>query len=92
MRVFVTVGSTKFDSLIQAVLSDDVLHAFSAKGYTDIVVQCGDSKLNLPSGLANQTSWTLERDSVRVDVWRFKPSLEEEYNEADLVVSHAGLS
>lgn len=93
MRVFVTVGSTKFDSLIQAVLSDDVLHAFNAKGYTDIVVQCGNSQFDLSSGLvANQTAWMLERDGVRLDMWRFKPSLEEEYNGADLVVSHAGPS
>ncbi|EIM89907.1 glycosyltransferase family 1 protein [Stereum hirsutum FP-91666 SS1] len=91
MRVFVTVGSTKFDSLIQSVLSDDVLHAFNAKGYTDIVVQCGNSQLDPSSGLVtNETAWTLERDGIRLDMWRFKPSLEEEYNGADLVVSHAG--
>lgn len=93
MRVFVTVGSTKFDSLVQAVLSDDVLHAFNEKGYTDIVVQCGNSQFDPCSGLTtDQSGWTLERDGVRVDMWKFKPSLEEEYNKADLVVSHAGPS
>ena len=93
MLVFITVGSTKFDSLIQSVLTDDILEAFRAKGYTHITVQCGNSQFDLPPGVtAYEGGWTFEREGVQLEIWKFKPSLEEDYNEADLVVSHAGLS
>lgn len=93
MRVFVTVGSTKFDSLIQGILSEDVLKAFRLKGYTNIIVQCGNSHFDLPTGVdATRSVWTFEKEEVQIDVWKFKPTLEDEYNAADLVVSHAGPS
>lgn len=88
MRAFVTVGSTKFDSLVQAVLSQPVLHALRSKGYLKLVVQCGNSHIE---GYANSdTLWNFETHRLEVEMWRFKPSLEEDYNVADLVISHAG--
>ncbi|KAI0310895.1 glycosyltransferase family 1 protein [Amylostereum chailletii] len=83
MRVFITVGSTKFDLLVQAVLSLPVIDALRQKGYNDIIVQCGNSQVD---GLESE----FERHGATVTVWRFKPSLEEEYAAADLVISHAG--
>ncbi|TFY81700.1 hypothetical protein EWM64_g2301 [Hericium alpestre] len=88
MRAFITVGSTKFDALVQTVLSQPVLDSLRLEGYSDIVVQCGKSHIE---GFADsETLWTFERHGVNVHMWRFKPSLEEEYNDADLVISHAG--
>lgn len=43
MKVFVTVGTTKFESLVRKVLSEDVLLALKAKGYTKITIQSGKS-------------------------------------------------
>ena len=43
MLAFTTVGSTHFNSLIAAVLTENVLSTFKQKGYTDLVVQCGNS-------------------------------------------------
>ena len=43
MRVFVTVGTTKFDSLVRKVLSEDVLVALKAKGYNQVTIQSGKS-------------------------------------------------
>lgn len=95
MRAFATVGSTRFDALVRAVLSPDVLAALRNRGYTELAVQCGDSALDadvLAAAGAGAAAWTLERGGVRVEVWRFRPSLADEFARADLVVSHAGAS
>jgi beta-1,4-N-acetylglucosaminyltransferase len=88
MIVFVTVGTTKFDLLVQNILSEPVLHILRLKGYSSLVVQCGKSKL----GTISETNWPIEKDGIRVEVWPFKASLHSEYSRADLVISHAGLS
>ena len=85
MQAFVTVGSTKFDELIDAIASEDFLTTLSASGYTRLVVQHGNSKVR--QQFCNGTS-----HGVEVIVWPFKPNLSEEYLAADLIISHAGLS
>lgn len=42
--VFVTVGTTSFDALIEAVDSKGVQDAILGKGYTSLVVQIGRGK------------------------------------------------
>ncbi|KAF9500986.1 glycosyltransferase family 1 protein [Pleurotus eryngii] len=88
MLVFVTVGSTKFDALIRAVLSADVLQCLQAKGYTSLVVQCGNSRTGEP--VPNEGKTKMSREGVDIELWKFKPSLVEEYEKADLIISHAG--
>jgi beta-1,4-N-acetylglucosaminyltransferase len=84
MQAFVTVGSTKFDDLIDAIASEGFLTRLFAGGYTRLVVQYGNSKLH--QKLQAETSY-----GVEVIAWPFKPNLGEEYLVADLVISHAGL-
>ena len=83
MQAFVTVGSTKFDDLIEAIASEQLLARLSARGYTRLVVQYGNSKLPKPF----QTGASQD---VEVISWPFKSNLTEEYHAADLVISHAG--
>jgi UDP-N-acetylglucosamine transferase subunit ALG13 len=66
-----------------------VLNALAQKGYSDVVVQCGNS----PVDEFNPTDreGNVRRHGVNIDVWGFKPSLDEEYDAADLVIGHAGL-
>lgn len=93
MRVFVTVGSTQFDPLVRASLSPPVVEAVRAKGYTHLVVQCG--KYSDIGGLESPTgdqSWDFAREGVRVELWRYKATLQQEFEAADLVISHAGMS
>jgi beta-1,4-N-acetylglucosaminyltransferase len=33
----------------------------------------------------------IEKDGISIEIWKFKPSLQEEYERADLVISHAGM-
>ena len=86
MRVFVTVGSTRFDALVNSVLSFPVLSGLRLKGYRNVVIQCGNSEFHS----LNQAKDLLEKSAMDVEIWQFKPSLEEEYQRADLIISHAG--
>ncbi|KAI0273555.1 glycosyltransferase family 1 protein [Gloeopeniophorella convolvens] len=88
MRVLVTVGSTEFDALVGAALSEPVLDALASKGYSDITVQCGNSPVNELGQV--DAEGVVQRHGLEISVWRFKPSLEEEYDAADLVIGHAG--
>ncbi|GLB35414.1 putative glycosyltransferase family 28 C-terminal domain [Lyophyllum shimeji] len=90
MLAFVTVGSTRFDSLVQAVLSQPVLSTLRLKGYTRLVVQCGNSSFELASSISGEKTLVVEREGVDIELWNFKPTLQKEYESADLVISHAG--
>ena len=90
MRVLITVGSTRFDALVEAALSQPVLNALTQKGYSDVVVQCGNSQVDDAFSPAERER-NVRMYGVDIDVWKFKPSLDEEYDAADLVIGHAGL-
>ena len=91
MHAFVTVGSTSFDSLVQSVISSQVLFSLRVKGYSRLSIQCGDSNFELASFISHSPDWSLERNGISIELWKFKPSLREEYERADLVISHAGM-
>jgi beta-1,4-N-acetylglucosaminyltransferase len=90
MRVLITVGSTRFDALVEAALSQPVLNALTQKGYSDVVIQCGNSQVD-DAFSPTERDQNVRRYGVNIDVWKFKPSLDEEYDAADLVIGHAGL-
>lgn len=94
MRAFVTVGSTRFDALVQQALSNPVLNVLRSKGYTSLVVQCGESVFDSSQvGEEEGGGWVRHLEGVgTIEVWRFKPTLQDEYKQADLVISHAGVN
>ena len=73
-RIFVTVGTTSFDELIKTIDSEEFLRAVRRAGYDSIVAQIG-------RGTYVPTT---------IDYYRFKPSLDDDFAAADLVISHAG--
>ena len=84
MKVFVTVGTTKFDKLLKRLLDSDIQKALKAKGYTELTIQYGNSDFVDPRT-------ELESEELKVvDSFHFKPSLEKYILEADLVIGHAG--
>lgn len=90
--VFVTVGSTRFDVLVDRVLSEDVVVVLKQHGFTGLVVQAGSSPVNLSSDFKiDENAFRTSLNDVVVDVWRYKPSLKEEYEKAELVIGHAGM-
>ncbi|THG99195.1 hypothetical protein EW026_g3118 [Hermanssonia centrifuga] len=91
MHAFVTVGSTRFDALVKHALSDVVIDVLRTKGYSDIVVQCGNSDFDRSVYTLEGDTWTRNLEGEgSIEVWKFKPTLQQEYERADLVISHAG--
>uniref|UniRef100_A0A1A8N2Q8 UDP-N-acetylglucosamine transferase subunit ALG13 n=1 Tax=Nothobranchius pienaari TaxID=704102 RepID=A0A1A8N2Q8_9TELE len=79
--VFVTVGTTSFDELIESITSSEVTQELKIRGYERLVLQVGRGSV-LPA--ADSCS------HVRLEAFRFKDSIAEDMRQADLVVSHAG--
>jgi len=83
-RVFVTVGSTRFPELIKAVLSEECSRILFELGYTELRVQYGSD-----TSLFHEYSEGM-RGGVSLAGFDYSPSLEQEMQDADLVISHAG--
>ncbi|XP_034505155.1 putative bifunctional UDP-N-acetylglucosamine transferase and deubiquitinase ALG13 isoform X2 [Ailuropoda melanoleuca] len=79
--VLVTVGTTSFDDLIACVSAHDTLQIIKGLGYSRLVLQIGRGKV-VPEPFSTE--------SFALDVYRYKDSLEEDLQKADLVISHAG--
>jgi beta-1,4-N-acetylglucosaminyltransferase len=79
--IFVTVGTTLFDALIQAVTTAQALDWMVSNGYTHLVIQYGKG-----------TRPTIDPRNRPLDIemYDFKSSLEPDMQRADLVMSHAG--
>ena len=83
LQVFVTVGTTQFDQLVQTVSSLDFLQKLRKLGYSKVTFQTGRGE-SVPD---------IARDQVPglvVEYYQFKSSIREDIESADLVISHAG--
>eukprot|EP00051_Salpingoeca_urceolata_P027162 m.480257 g.480257 ORF g.480257 m.480257 type:complete len:175 (+) comp21752_c0_seq1:70-594(+) len=78
--VFVTVGTTSFDQLIDLVNTRELQQVLRARGFVGIKVQLGRGKARPSSHLSG--FW--------VEWYDFKPSLAQDMGDASLVISHAG--
>ena len=79
MKVFVTVGTTKFDELIQTVTSEDFL--CSLKAVKEVIIQCGHSPYHLiPTNCPIKVK----------EIYPFKKSLKEDMAYCDLIVTAGG--
>ncbi|XP_063039461.1 UDP-N-acetylglucosamine transferase subunit ALG13 homolog isoform X1 [Melospiza melodia melodia] len=82
--MFVTVSTTSFDELITAARSPSALQALQSRGYQKLVLQAGRGSLPQPQPQPSSSP------AVAVEAFRFKDSLAEELQSADLVISHTG--
>jgi beta-1,4-N-acetylglucosaminyltransferase len=84
MKVFVTVGSTRFPELVQTVLSPDTIEILLALGYTSLRIQYGtDKRIYLDRNEALKTNMVISG-------FDYSPSIEKEMEQADMIISHAG--
>lgn len=90
MHAFVTIGSTRFDALIAEVFSPRILKALKAQGYETLTIQCANSVFDRSALVAKGETATLSLEGILIEFWRLKSSLHEEYEKADLIISHAG--
>ena len=92
MRVLVTVGSTRFDSLVAEVLTAQIIALLRERGYNTLVIQAGNSTVPLPGlGSAADDRLSTVVDGLEIQIWRFKSSLSVDIADADLIISHAGM-
>lgn len=107
--VFVTVGTTLFEDLIQSVTDPLFLKQIASHGYNRLIVQYGKGKtpqirnshhdqndgnqkiITLQEGQMKGT-YELSDNSTMIEweIYRFKSSLQEDMQNADLIISHAG--
>ena len=78
--VFATVGTTQFDGLVDALLSDEVLALLAEHGYTELRLQVGHgTEPSIPASPPLKVKW-----------YRFKDGLSADMAESALLISHAG--
>ncbi|XP_031619393.1 UDP-N-acetylglucosamine transferase subunit ALG13 homolog [Contarinia nasturtii] len=84
--VFVTVGTTQFDDLIDVILTDDVLTLLQR-------IQCKLLKIQYGAGkqIDSTTIDRIERKfSIKIQCYDFKANILADITSSDLVISHAG--
>lgn len=83
--VYVTVGTTKFDALINAMTSDAVLDALQKRNCQKLVLQHGNSQP------VEEKMVQLISDKYGIDVeqYKFRPNVED-IRGADVIIGHAG--
>lgn len=79
--VFLTVGTTSFDELISCMSSEHTISTLKDLGYNRLLLQIG-------RGTVEPKSYSTA--SFTLDVFRYKDSVAEDIQNADLVISHAG--
>lgn len=80
MEAFVTVGTTKFDALVEALDTDACLSALVARGFTSLRLQIGHGQHEPRAAFPGlELSW-----------YRHDPQYKRDVQRADLVISHAG--
>ena len=80
---FLTVGTTSFDALVEAVDFIKFLKAVKAKGIQEIRLQIGRGTVFPNVILANDLD-------IKVVVYRYKTTYLTDVQEASLIISHAG--
>ena len=90
--VFVTVGTTQFNELIEAVSQESFLHQLVQDGFTKLIIQYGRGTPP-PSSLNNderQQKSMGGSNRITVEWFDFSPSLQSYMSCASVIVCHAG--
>ena len=85
LKVFVTVGTTDFDSLVTELDCEEFVELIKCKGCIQLVVQYGRG-----AHIPHYLSESCPRNGITFESFRFKDSLESFMKDATLVISHAG--
>ncbi|KAG1469861.1 hypothetical protein G6F56_003014 [Rhizopus delemar] len=85
MSVFITVGSTGFDDLIQETTTQEFLTCLLELNIKRVVFQYGSSE---PVFAKNIQSY--EGPRIDIEGYRYKPSITKDILTSDIIISHAG--
>lgn len=78
--IMVTVGTTQFDDLVSCVTTDQALQSIASIGFNRLLIQYG-------KGTKPKNNY---HHGIQIDSYDFKPSLDTDLLQADLILSHAG--
>uniref|UniRef100_H2ZD32 UDP-N-acetylglucosamine transferase subunit ALG13 n=1 Tax=Ciona savignyi TaxID=51511 RepID=H2ZD32_CIOSA len=81
MSVFVTVGTTSFDELVETITSRPLQKALQRRGYNKVTIQYGRGNYEVKD---------VSSADYSVQGFRYKDSIAGDIANADLVISHAG--
>lgn len=84
--IFITVGTTEFDTLIKIIDSRSFINIIKQCNCTKLIIQIGRGQyipvIHLP---------TLYIDNnIEFEYYKFKSTLYDDMNQADLIISHCG--
>lgn len=85
LTVFVTVGSTKFDKLINKVISNETGSQLIELGFNRLILQVGESSYDKSQVETLQSDFNLD-----IEIYKYKSSILEDIERADVVVGHGG--
>lgn len=94
LNLFVTVGSTRFDALINEIITN--LNKIEQLGFTRLIIQAGKSAYNEDYLLSynqekkDKRKKNSNEHSLEIDIYDYKNSILDDIKEADVVVGHAG--
>lgn len=88
-RVFVTVGTTQFDALVDTLHEPHVVDALWSHEIQEVVIQFGRGR-RPPSAQAHDESGTYIHHGMQYKMYRFTDSIGEELRKAQFVISHGG--
>lgn len=86
MSLFVTVGSTCFDKLIQETTSATFLSSLPSLGVKKVVFQYGASEQLFHDNMQAYNKGAV----LDMDGYKYKPSIQKDIEQADIVIAHAG--
>jgi beta-1,4-N-acetylglucosaminyltransferase len=81
--LFVTVGTTRFNELVDAVTTTQSLEWMEKEGFTHLLIQYGTG--SQPKFPPHNGSF-----QIQMECYSFRPSLKQDMETADLILSHAG--
>lgn len=85
--MFVTVGSTRFDELIERILLDESIEQIIELGFTKLILQVGCSSYS-ETRLEQVRQDCLNK--FEIELYDYKTSISDDIEKADVIVGHAG--
>lgn len=82
-NIFVTVGTTQFDALIQTILSEKIIQLFHRFKCKKLTIQIGQGQID------DKAVQHLAKE-FEVEVYTLKPTILPDIRSSDLVIGHAG--
>ena len=79
MKAFITVGTTEFEKLIETINQEETIQSLLNLGIKELTIQYGHGKI-IPE----------EKLGMKINSFRTKPSILDEFEKADLIITHAG--